>query len=185
MRLFFALEVFLSLLFVTRSEAGQGRCVPGQVGDYSASYRSFKTGYFPDDSLMEGGFKDRNGRPLRTLQAYLRGQADYVSVAMDHTDSRLPYGTLVRIPDVERYFGRCIEFRVVDTGGRFAGRGTEKIDICNDSEGNANSGFSNGWSQIYVVGRGGGPGKVSPRPRDPEDEDDDGDDGGNDEEKED
>src|SRR3954471_8023471 len=29
------------------------------------------TGYFPDNSPMEGGFKDRQGKPLHTLQDYL------------------------------------------------------------------------------------------------------------------
>lgn len=162
--------VSVIILFPGTARAGWPGCSPGRVGAHSWTFRSFKTGYFPHNSRMEGGFKDRNGRPLRTLQAYLRGQAEYVSVAMDHLDRRLPYGTVVRIPDVERHFGRCIEFRVVDTGGRFKGRGTAKIDICNDSERNANSRFSNGWSQVYVVGKGGGPGRPMPPPQDEEEE---------------
>lgn len=161
--------VSVFFLFPVSGAAAWPGCSPGRVGAHSWTFRSFKTGYFPHNSRMEGGFTDRNGRPLRTLQAYLRGQAEYVSVAMDHLDRRLPYGTVVRIPDVERHFGRCIEFRVVDTGGRFKGRGTAKIDICNDSERNANSRFSNGWSQIYVVGNGGG-GKPMPPPQDDEEE---------------
>lgn len=134
--------------------AEAGACVPGKVQGYRAKYRSLKSGYYPHDSLMEGGFKDRNGRPLQTLQAYLRGRTPYVSVAMDHLDRRFPYGTVVRIPEIERHFGRCIEFRVVDTGGRFKGRGHAKIDICHDSERNTLTGISNGPTEIYVMNGG-------------------------------
>lgn len=86
------------------------------------------TGYYPANNAMEGGFKDRLGKPLQTLQAYLAGRAPYVSVAMD--SKAFPYGTKLRIPELEAKYGRPIEFRVVDTGGAFKGRGTSRIDIC-------------------------------------------------------
>src|SRR6185295_9030061 len=86
------------------------------------------TGYFPDNSPMEGGFKDRMGKPLHTLQDFLAGKAPYVSVAMD--SKAFPYGTKLRIPELEKKYGRPIEFRVVDTGGAFKGKGTSRIDIC-------------------------------------------------------
>ena len=41
-----------------------------------------------------------------------------------------PYGTRLRIPELEAKYGRPIEFRVVDTGGAFKGKGTSRIDIC-------------------------------------------------------
>jgi len=86
------------------------------------------TGYFPDNSPMEGGFKDRKGAPLHTLQDFLSGKSKYVSVAMD--SKAFPYGTKLRIPELEAKYGRPIEFRVVDTGGAFRGKGTGRIDIC-------------------------------------------------------
>jgi len=86
------------------------------------------TGYFPDNSPMEGGFKDRKGAPLHTLQDFLSGKSKYVSVAMD--SKAFPYGTKLRIPELEKKYGRPIEFRVVDTGGAFKGKGTSRIDIC-------------------------------------------------------
>jgi len=86
------------------------------------------TGYFPDNSAMEGGFKDRKGAPLHTLQDFLSGKAPYVSVAMD--SKAFPYGTKLRITELEQKYGRPIEFRVVDTGGAFRGQGTGRIDIC-------------------------------------------------------
>ena len=86
------------------------------------------TGYYPDASPLEGGFVDRRDQPLRTLQDFLAGRANYVSVAMD--SKAFPYGTRLRIPELEAKYGRQIEFRVVDTGGAFVGKGTSRIDIC-------------------------------------------------------
>ena len=91
-------------------------------------FRSRGTGYYPDDSPMEGGFVDRQGARLRTLQDYLAGRAEYVSVAMDTSAFR--YGQKLRIKEFEARYGRNIEFRVVDTGGAFQGRGRSRIDIC-------------------------------------------------------
>lgn len=89
------------------------------------------TGYYPDASPLEGGYVDRLGRPLHTLQDYLAGRAAYVSVAMDK--NAFPYGTKLRIPELEAKYGRPIEFRLVDTGGAFRGRGTGRIDICTEN----------------------------------------------------
>ena len=77
---------------------------------------------------MEGGFFDRKGKPLHTLQDYLAGKAPFVSVAMD--SKAFPYGTKLRIPELEKKYGQKIDFRVVDTGGAFKGKGTSRIDIC-------------------------------------------------------
>jgi peptidoglycan hydrolase-like protein with peptidoglycan-binding domain len=92
------------------------------------SYRARGTGYYPAATKLEGGAKDRLGNPLHTLQDYLSGKAPYVSVAMD--SKAFPYGTKLRIPELEAQYGRPIDFRVVDTGGAFRGQGTGRIDIC-------------------------------------------------------
>ncbi len=47
------------------------------------TFKARGTGYYPDKSALEGGFTDRVGKPLNTLQDYLSGKAPYVSVAMD------------------------------------------------------------------------------------------------------
>jgi 3D (Asp-Asp-Asp) domain-containing protein len=91
-------------------------------------WRAKSTGYYPDDSLLEGGFVDRRDRPLQTLQDFLDGKCKWVSVAMD-TDA-FEYGAMIRIPEIEQQYGRVIPFRVVDTGGAFAGTGYSRIDIC-------------------------------------------------------
>jgi len=87
------------------------------------------TGYYPDNSAMEGGFVDMRGHKLNTLQDFLSGKAPYVSVAMD-SKAGIPYGTKLRIAELEKKYGRPIEFRVVDTGGAFQGKGKSRIDIC-------------------------------------------------------
>lgn len=91
-------------------------------------YRSRGTGYYPHPSRLEGGYVDRRGARLNTLQDFLAGRAPFVSVAMDK--SVFSYGTKLRIPELERKYGRQIEFRVVDTGGAFRNKGTSRIDIC-------------------------------------------------------
>ncbi len=40
------------------------------------------------------------------------------------------YGTKLRIEELERKYGKAIEFRVVDTGGAFKGKGTTRMDVC-------------------------------------------------------
>lgn len=146
--------LLVALFCMFSSSLAQAQCVPGQVSRHGGQFKSFKTGYFPDDSSMQGGFLDRAGKPLQPLQKFLRGSAPYVSVAMDHTDRRFPYGTMLRIPRLEKIYGRCILFRVVDTGSAFVGRGHEKIDLCNDSEAAAHSPHMQGWDEVFIVPQG-------------------------------
>jgi hypothetical protein len=86
------------------------------------------TGYYPDNSAMEGGFVDRKGVKLNTLQDYLAGKAKYVSTAMD--SKAFNYGQRLRIAELNKKYSKDIVFRVVDTGGAFSGKGTSRIDIC-------------------------------------------------------
>jgi len=80
---------------------------------------------------MEGGPTDAAGKPLWSLEEYLEGSAEYVSLARDYlagppdNDKRFAkYGTVVRIPEIEGIMGwDYIEFRLVDTGGHFFGKG--------------------------------------------------------------
>mgnify|MGYP001612446826 FL=1 len=98
-----------------------------RMGTTAYTYPARGTGYYPANTAMEGGFYDRIGNPLKTLQDYLAGRVDYVSVAMDqHT---FPYGTELCIPELEQRYGRQIIFKVVDTGSAFTGMGTSRIDI--------------------------------------------------------
>lgn len=97
------------------------------------------TSYWPFDvrgaseAKMEGGWKDRRGHRLITLQEHLEDPITwpYVSVAGDYTV--WPYGIRIALPDVHA----TAIFRVVDTGGHFFGKGKvwrneghEPLDIC-------------------------------------------------------
>lgn len=98
------------------------------LSNATGSFVSHGTGYYPDGSALEGGFVDRKGVRLKTLQQFLAGQSEYVSVAMD--SSAFGYGQHLRIKELDAKYGRAIDFRVVDTGGAFRGRGKSRIDIC-------------------------------------------------------
>jgi 3D (Asp-Asp-Asp) domain-containing protein len=105
------------------------------------SFRARATGYYPDSSPLEGGFRDRRGRPLATLQDYLAGRAPYVAVAMDAR--ALPYGTRLVLPAFDLRYARPVEFRVVDTGSAFKGRGLARLDICTADRAAAEDDFLN------------------------------------------
>lgn len=96
------------------------------------------TGYWPfaatdAERQMEGGLKDRRGKPLYTLEMAQSGKAPYVSVSGD--DQVWPYGQRISI---DAWPG--LTFRVVDTGSHFRGAGKvyrvvgyEPLDVCVDS----------------------------------------------------
>lgn len=119
---------------------------PGATGP---TYTATGTGYYPANNSLEGGFLDRLGKPLYTLQAYLAGKAPYVSTAMDR--HAFNYGQKIRIPELEKKYGRTIEFRVVDTGDAFIGAGKTRIDICTANWTAAHDKTINGTLHIVVV----------------------------------
>ncbi len=128
----------------TQAPASSGQALPQSSGGVAGgshagkTFQSKGTGYYPANTAMEGGFKDRHGKPLYTLQQYLRGDAPYVSVAMDqkiqkYRGGTMEYGQKLRIPELEQKYGKPIEFRVVDTGGAFTNKGYGRIDICTEN----------------------------------------------------
>lgn len=119
-----------------------------------SSFTARGTGYYPDSSALEGGFVDRRGVRLRTLQQFLSGEATYVSVAMDAT--AFPYGQRLRIHELEAKYGRAIPFRVVDTGGAFRGKGRSRIDVCTASRSASLDPTINGALHIDVISDSGG-----------------------------
>jgi hypothetical protein len=81
---------------------------------------------------LEGPNHDQRRNPLYDLQAYLAGEAPYVSVAGDF--KVWSYGERIRIMELEQLYGRQIDFRVVDAlraNDSRAGRGvgTKRLDI--------------------------------------------------------
>lgn len=94
------------------------------------SHTGVATLYTTENTAMEGGPLDRCGRKLNTLDDYMNWRVNEVSVAMDRL--ALPYGTLIRIPEIEKRLNVAdpIPFRVVDTGSAFQGKGMSRLDIC-------------------------------------------------------
>jgi hypothetical protein len=115
----------------------------------SSSFTSRGTGYYPDASPLEGGFVDRKGAPLRTLQQFLAGNATYVSVAMDV--NAFKYGQRLRIRELEAKYNKAIVFRVVDTGGAFRNKGRARIDICTKNQAASLDSTINGTLHIDVI----------------------------------
>jgi 3D (Asp-Asp-Asp) domain-containing protein len=127
-----------------------------------STFVSKGTGYYPSNSALEGGFKDMRGAPLRTLQQFLNGDADYVSVAMDK--GVVPYGTVISIREFNQKYGRNIIFKVVDTGGAFRGKGTSRMDICTANERASLDPTVNGTLHVTVGGAASGGGGSSSSP---------------------
>ena len=123
-----------------------------------SSFTSRGTGYYPDSSALEGGFNDRIGKKLRTLQQFLAGNAEYVSVAMD--SSAFKYGTRLRIKELDAKYGKAIVFRVVDTGGAFRGKGRSRIDVCTANRTASLDSTINGTLHIEVIDERSGPAPV-------------------------
>jgi 3D (Asp-Asp-Asp) domain-containing protein len=115
----------------------------------SSSFTSRGTGYYPDSSPLEGGFVDRKGAPLRTLQQFLAGNATYVSVAMDV--NAFKYGQRLRIRELDAKYNKSIVFRVVDTGGAFRNKGRSRIDICTKNQAASLDSTINGTLHIDVI----------------------------------
>jgi 3D (Asp-Asp-Asp) domain-containing protein len=129
------------------------------------SFVSRGTGYYPANNSLEGGFLDRKGAKLRTLQQFLAGRADYVSVAMD--SRAFAYGQRLRIKELEAKYGKAIVFRVVDTGGAFRGKGKTRIDICTANRAASLDATINGRLNIDVIDERSGPPEPSPAAQDP------------------
>lgn len=107
------------------------------------------TGYFPDNSPLEGGFLDMRDKPLCTLEEHVAGHQPYCSVAMD--PDVLPYGTMLAIPSFNRRYGRQLVFRVTDTGGAFKGKGFRRADICTSDKTASESDFLNGEHLVVAL----------------------------------
>lgn len=114
-----------------------------------STYQAIGTGYYPDASPLEGGYVDRHEFPLHTLQDFLFNRSPYVSVAMDV--KAFPYGTPLRIPELEVRYCRQITFLIVDTGSAFRDKGTTRIDICCSDHTHSEDSTINGPLTLMVI----------------------------------
>ncbi len=120
------------------------------------------TGYYPHASLMQGGFKNRFGGRLFSLEAFLAGKAPYVTVALDYLGSmKVHHKKFFCIPALEKAyaeemapsvrkkFGGRIPFKVMDTGGAFKRKGFAKLDVCHSTRAGAWDARSQAKVEIY------------------------------------
>lgn len=94
-------------------------------------YWPFQAGLSAAERKMEGAPVDRKGAPLHTIEDFLAGKSDHVSVSGDYTV--FPYGQKILIP----WGNTTLTGRVTDTGSHFHGilkvfriPGREPLDLC-------------------------------------------------------
>ena len=139
-------------------------------------YYPFEKNLSAREKRMEGGPVDRRGKPLYTLEDYVDGIAPYVSLACDslggapgNVEEFRIYGFKAWIPkitegiaayiDNPKTLPMAIEFRLVDTGGAFRGKGKkiraagyEPIDICRRAKPASKNSFSGLLTEMMLIG---------------------------------
>ncbi|HAH08393.1 MAG TPA: hypothetical protein DCM05_18015 [Elusimicrobia bacterium] len=126
-------------------QSGQGPGSGAALGEPIKTAKGETSVYYPyrKHNSMEGGHENRFGGSVNTFEKYLKGEAPYVSVAMDKKLD-LPNGTRLRSADIDAiaadYCSRnaCvrtgpIDLRVDDTGSAFTNKGYGRMDIAVDS----------------------------------------------------
>ncbi len=114
---------------------GQEKTSSGQDGKVMGTAKG--TGYYPHNSKMEGGYLDKKGNKLTTVQDVLDGKAKSAAIALDknlYKSGQVKYGDSFTIPEMDKKYGKHIDFRAVDTGGAFTNKGFSRVDICTGSK---------------------------------------------------
>lgn len=136
-------SVFLARKTATAAkDAAEGVAPPMAPGGkntikvHLTHYYPFQAGLTDAQRKMEGAPVDATGAPLHTVEDFLAGKSDYVSLAGDlqgHKGTVWPYGQKILFP----WGDKTLVGRVTDTGGHFHGMnkvfrvvGAEPIDVC-------------------------------------------------------
>ncbi|XP_058063392.1 uncharacterized protein LOC131213378 [Anopheles bellator] len=99
---------------------------PGNVTDGRLLITAYRPQY---ESDRKRDYLDARHQKLYTLQEYLDDRAPYVTVGMDPL-LRVPYGTEVCVPELNRHFRRPVQLRVCDTHEDLSGGGYRRLEIC-------------------------------------------------------
>lgn len=108
------------------------------------------TGYWPNDSPMEGGTLDRYGKPLCNLQRHILDLDPYCSVACDRFMNIAP-GTVLWIPSLDAHYGKRLVFKICDTGSAFNHAGWGHLDICTATKTDSEDDFLNDLHEIVPL----------------------------------
>ena len=120
----------------------------------SAHYNVTLTAYYPDySSDDESDYLDAKMKKLRTLQDFLDGRAEFVTISMD-LDSGIPYGTKICIPELNAKFRRQIPLQARDKSHysdvKTRSADFSHVDICVRSEEDSYDNSVNGVVTLYV-----------------------------------
>jgi hypothetical protein len=136
-------SIFLARKTATAAKDAVEGVAPPAAPGATNTIKVHLTHYYPFESnlnaaqrKMEGNPVDATGAPLHTVEDFLAGKSDYVSLAGDlqgHKGTVWPYGQKILFP----WGDKTLVGRVTDTGGHFHGinkvfrvLGAEPIDVC-------------------------------------------------------
>ncbi|KAG6800338.1 hypothetical protein HZU73_04334 [Apis mellifera caucasica] len=117
-------------------------------------YNVTLTAYYPVfDSDNESDYLDVKMKKLRTLQDFLDGRTEFVTVSMD-LDSGIPYGTKLCIPELNAKFLRQIPLQARDRSHyndvKTNSPDFSHVDICVRTEEDTYDNSVNGIVTLYV-----------------------------------
>ncbi|CAL7950365.1 unnamed protein product [Xylocopa violacea] len=144
-----------ALLFVSFTFASEKGSTSAVLGCSGRAYHNVTlTAYYPDfNSDDRSDYLDVRMKELRTLQDFLDGRAEFVTVAMD-LDSGIPYGTKLCIPELNAKFLRQIPLQARDRShyedAKTNSPDFSHVDICVRTEEDTYDNSVNGIVTLYV-----------------------------------
>jgi len=81
----------------------------------------------PDDEF--GDYYDIQGRPIHTLEDFIKGIVPDVSIALD-PNLAIPYGTIVSSPELNALVGKPVPLAVTAQNAATFNRNLDRVSIC-------------------------------------------------------
>ncbi|PBC31637.1 hypothetical protein APICC_05755 [Apis cerana cerana] len=148
--------IFSFTIFLVSSISASEKCLSKTDLECTGRvhYNVTLTAYYPVfDSDNESDYLDVKMKKLRTLQDFLDGRTEFVTVSMD-LDSGIPYGTKLCIPELNAKFLRQIPLQARDRSHyndvKTNSPDFSHIDICVRTEEDTYDNSVNGIVTLYV-----------------------------------
>lgn len=88
------------------------------------------TAYYPSfEENNPRDYHDKNDKKLKNLQDFIDNRVSYITASMDES-LKIPYGTPVCIPELNKKFRRSLKFQIRDTSYDIRNSKYTRIDIC-------------------------------------------------------